>query len=142
LTPAPRGAGGSPPGPREPARPTLLLVEEETNLRVLVRDILLQQGYGVLEARDAPEALERCRATKTPIELLITELVMADRSGSELVAEARAFHPQIKALYLSSHTDSTMITRGIPLTEMIFLPKPFSMKTLISRVREILGRSS
>jgi DNA-binding response OmpR family regulator len=118
------------------------LVEEETNLRVLVRDVLLQQGYGVLEARDAQEALERCRQSKTPIELLITELVMADRSGSELVAEARSFHPQIKALYLSSHTDSTMITRGIPLTEMIFLPKPFSMKTLISRVREILSQSA
>lgn len=130
---APKGAG-------EP-RGTVLLVEEEQNVRALLGKYLADQGYVTLEARDSEEAIDRCRKHKSPpISLMICDLLMSEMNGVELAGRARSFHPKMKTLYLSAHSESSMIVRGIPLTEISFLPKPFKLKELISAVNELLSR--
>jgi len=126
-----------------PPRGTVLLVEEEQNVRVLLGKYLAEQGYSILEAKNSEEALTQCKTQKTsPISLMICDLLMTEMSGVELAGKARSYHPRMKTLYLSAHSESSMIVRGIPLTDISFLPKPFKLKELISSVNELLSRSS
>jgi DNA-binding response OmpR family regulator len=128
--------------PEAPAsRGTVLLVEEEQNVRVLLGKYLADQGYAILEARTSDEALKQCRTHKDPIDLMISDPMMNDMSGVELARRARSVHPALKTLYLAAHSESSMIVRGIPLTEISFLPKPFKLKELIAAVNELLSRS-
>jgi DNA-binding response OmpR family regulator len=129
----------------EPAasRGTVLLVEEEQNVRALLGKYLADQGYATLEARNAEEALLRCKEHKSSaVNLMICDLVMDEMNGVELARQLRTHHPRMKTIYLSSHSESSVIYRGIPLTELQFLPKPFKLKELISSVNEMLSRSS
>jgi DNA-binding response OmpR family regulator len=127
----------------EPAasRGTVLLVEEEQHVRALLGKYLSDQGVATLEARNAEEALQRCKEHKTsPVNLMICDLVMDEMNGVELARRLRTYHPRMKTLYLSSHSESSVIYRGIPLTDIQFLPKPFKLKELISTVNELLSR--
>jgi DNA-binding response OmpR family regulator len=128
--------------PQAPAsRGTVLLVEEEQNVRTLIGKYLGEQGYAILGVRTSDEALKECRAHKAPIHLMICDLMMTEMNGHELARQARAFHPALKTLYLAAHSDSSMMIRGIPLTDISFLPKPFKLKELIAAVNELLSRS-
>ena len=108
-----------------------------------LRTNLAEQGYSILEAKNSEEALAQCKTQKTsPISLMICDLLMTEMSGVELAGKARSYHPRMKTLYLSAHSESSMIIRGIPLTDISFLPKPFKLKELISSVNELLSRTS
>lgn len=132
-------AGGTPPAPG--SRGTVLLVEEQQNVRTLLGKYLADQGYVILEAKDADEALARCKGQKDPaISLMICDLVISEMSGVELARRARTYHPRMRTLYTAAHSESSMLFRGIPLTDISFLPKPFKMKDLIATVNELLGR--
>lgn len=124
-----------------PAKGTVLLVEEEQNVRTLLGKYLAEQGYAMLEATDSETALQQCKAHRSsPISLMICDLLMTEMSGVELARQARTYHPRMKTLYLSAHSESSMIVRGIPLTDISFLPKPFKLKELISAVNQLLSR--
>jgi len=124
-----------------PAKGTVLLVEEEQNVRTLLGKYLSEQGYAMLEATDSETALRQCQEHKSsPISLMICDLLMTEMSGVELARQARTYHPRMKTLYLSAHSESSMIVRGIPLTDISFLPKPFKLKELISAVNQLLSR--
>ena len=132
----------APPEPGAPPRGVVLLVEEEQNVRTLLGKYIAEQGYSTLEARDSDEALERCKTQQDPtISLMICDLVMTEMNGIELARRARTYHPNMKTLYLSAHSQSSMIYRGIPLTDVSFLPKPFKLKELIQAVNELLSRA-
>ena len=135
-------AGPDPVPPAPPSsRGTVLLVEAEQHVRALIGKYLADQGYVILEARSSEEALQQCRAHKAPVHLMISDLMMSEMSGVELARQARSFHPGLRTLYLAAHSDSSMMIRGIPLTDISFLSKPFKLKELISSVNELLGRS-
>jgi DNA-binding response OmpR family regulator len=132
-----------PPESGSPPRGTVLLVEEEQHVRTLLGKYLAEQGYLMLEARDGDEALERCKTQKEPpVSLMICDLVMTEMNGIELARRARTYHPHMKTLYLSAHSQSSMIYRGIPLTDVSFLPKPFKLKELIQAVNDLLSRAN
>lgn len=133
------GPGAAPPPPPA-SRGTVLLVEEENSLRALVGKYLADQGYAILEARSSEDALQECKRHKDPIHLMISDLMMTEMNGHELARQARVFHPALKTLYLAAHSDSSMMIRGIPLTDISFLPKPFKIKDLIAAVNELLSR--
>jgi two-component system cell cycle sensor histidine kinase/response regulator CckA len=121
------------------ARGTVLLVEEEANVRSLLAKLLGERGYVFLEAKDADEALKRCEEHAATIDLMICDLLMPQQSGVELARRCRAFHPNLKTLYLSAHSESSMIYRGIPITHISFLPKPFKLRELIGQVDALLS---
>jgi CheY-like chemotaxis protein len=123
------------------SRGTVLLVEEEQNVRTLLGKYLSDQGVATLEARNAEEALQRCKDHKTSsVNLMICDLVMDEMNGVELARQLRTYHPRLKTIYLSSHSESSVIYRGIPLTDLQFLPKPFKLKELINSVNDLLAR--
>jgi len=129
------------PDNAKPAGVTVLLVEEEQHVRTLLGKYLAEQGYAILEARSAEEALLRCKEhTASPVSLMICDLVMDEMNGVELARQLRTYHPRLKTIYLSAHSESSVIYRGIPLTDLQFIPKPFKLKDLINSVNALLSR--
>ncbi len=132
--------------PRDPGIPeaaphgseTVLLVEDEPEVRGLARDILQQQGYTVLEAADGDEALRIGRGHGGPIHLLVTDVVMPQMGGRELADHLRAGRHETKVLYVSGYTDDAILHQGVSETGMAFLPKPFTASALAHKVREVL----
>jgi CheY-like chemotaxis protein len=131
---------GTPSGAPEPAggSETVLLVEDEPEVRGLARDILHQQGYTVLEAADGGEALRIGREHGGPIHLLVTDVVMPQMGGRELADHLKAGRRETKVLYVSGYTDDAILHQGVSETGTAFLPKPFTAAELAHKVREVL----
>ena len=121
------------------ATETILLVEDEHQVRNLTRAMLGRQGYRILDAGSAVEALTLARDTAVPIDLLLTDIVMPQMNGLELAKEIMAARPGIKVLFMSGYTDSAVVKQGILTAEMPFIKKPFTSASLHSKVREVLG---
>ncbi len=117
----------------------ILIVEDEPDLRTLVREILLHYGYEVLEAGSGPEALPIWQKHSADIDLLLTDLVMpGNMTGRELAEKLRSQRPDLKVIYTSGYSVETLgkdfaIKRGVN-----FLPKPYQPMTLVKMVRECL----
>jgi CheY-like chemotaxis protein len=117
---------------------TVLLVEDEPEVRGLARDILRQQGYTVLEAVDGDDALRIGREHRGPIHLLVTDVVMPQIGGRELADRLKAGRQETKVLYVSGYTDDATLHQGVSQTGTAFLPKPFTATALAHKVREVL----
>jgi two-component system, cell cycle sensor histidine kinase and response regulator CckA len=117
---------------------TILLVEDEEAVRLLSRALLERQGYRVLEARDAEEALRVAAAEPGVIELLVTDVVMPGPSGPELFQRLSPLRPLMRVLYLSGYTDEAIVKRGVLTEGTPFLQKPFTATALSIKVRELL----
>jgi two-component system, cell cycle sensor histidine kinase and response regulator CckA len=132
--------------PLVPARPmqtvggseTVLLVEDESSVRQLVRETLEAGGYKLLEAEDGETALRIAAGNDGPIDILITDVVMPGISGQELSRQLCLADPGLKVLYLSGYTEDSIILDGALETGTAFLQKPFTLQTLSRKVREVL----
>jgi PAS domain S-box-containing protein len=118
---------------------TLLLVEDEEAVRALVRNVLKERGYRVMEASRGEDALELAEQYWGQIDLLVTDVVMPQMSGHELARRLTNLHPQIKVLYISGYADNADWYQGGPSSGVAFLQKPFSPEALAHKVREVLG---
>jgi PAS domain S-box-containing protein len=119
---------------------TVLLAEDDTGVRQLVRHMLQLNGYTVLEAKNAQEALAYCQEYRGLISLVLADVVMPHISGPALVQKVVAMRPEIKVLYMSGYPDSPMIPDGVINGTMLFLEKPFSPETLTQTIRQVLDR--
>jgi nitrogen-specific signal transduction histidine kinase/CheY-like chemotaxis protein len=117
---------------------TVLLVEDEPEVRWLVRDMLRHLGYTVLEARHGIEAQVQSIQHPGPIHLLITDVVMPQMSGREIAERVTSEHPETKVLYMSGYTDDAVVRHGVQAAHMAFLQKPFTPEALALKVREVL----
>ena len=117
---------------------TVLLVEDEEAVRELLRKVLARQGYTVLEARHGRDALLVAERHKGPIHLVLTDVVMPEMGGRELVNQLRVSRPETRVLYISGYTNDEVVRRGIAETDGMFIQKPFSSDDLVRRVRELL----
>jgi CheY-like chemotaxis protein len=115
-----------------------MLAEDDGAVRRLARDVLTNQGYTVLDARDGEEALQLARQYSGPIHLLIADVVMPGLSGRELSARVSVDRPDIRVLYTSGYTENLMMRAGF-VEGLPLLPKPFLPADLLRRVGEILG---
>ncbi|MDB5311612.1 MAG: Histidine kinase [Gemmataceae bacterium] len=132
--------GKSFPGLKPVARgtETVLLVEDEDALRSMVRVVLQQVGYTVLEASRGTIAIRLAGEHPGPVHLLITDVVMPEMGGRQLVERLARLRPDIKVLYLSGYTDDAVVRHGVLQADVAFLQKPFTMAALTNRVREVL----
>jgi CheY-like chemotaxis protein len=124
---------------------TILLVDDEPDIRSLVRDVLGPQGYRILEAGDADEALRVAHGHGEPIDLLLTDVVMPGMHGHELAARLLAQRPELKVLYMSGfalvqNQHEMMEARAGLEPGSPILAKPFSAEGLTKKVSEVLGK--
>jgi PAS domain S-box-containing protein len=120
---------------------TVLLVEDETQVRELARQLLETEGYTVLESVNGEEALAICERSQVNINLLLTDVVMPQMSGRELAERLMPTHPQLRVLYMSGYTDDAIVHHGLlkdsnDPTE--FIQKPFTPDALARKVRAVL----
>lgn len=117
---------------------TILLVEDEPNVRAFALQALQRRGYTVLEAMNGEEALRLVSGREEEIALLITDVVMPRMSGKELADRLQGLHPGLKVLYVSGYTENTIVHHGVLEAGIVFLSKPFTPSMLARRVRELL----
>jgi two-component system, cell cycle sensor histidine kinase and response regulator CckA len=115
---------------------TVLVVEDEAEVRILTRTALENHGYTVLEASRGEEALEV--ADGHPIHLLVTDVVMPGLNGRQVAESLRACQPALKVLFISGYTDDAVVRHGVLQAEAAFLQKPFTAAGLANKVREVL----
>jgi len=115
----------------------VLLIEDEEMVRTLVRAILEAKGYEVMEARTPNEAL-RLGSDGTPVDILLTDVVMPEMNGPQIAAQLAAAHPGLKVLYMSGYTDDAVVRHGVAEGTTAFLQKPFNAGALTAKLREVL----
>jgi len=117
----------------------ILLVEDQAEVRSLVRRMLEARGYHVLVASSGPDALRLTVQHAGPIDLLVTDVVMPGMSGREVSLLLAPAHPKMKSLYLSGHTGESIARQGLLDPGVAFLQKPFTAEALARKVREVLA---
>jgi PAS domain S-box-containing protein len=125
----------------ESAREVILLVEDESTLRGLVRQYLQNQGYTVLEAHSGAAALRAASYYTGPIHLLLTDIIMPGMNGRELAQQLSDSRPDTKVLYISGYTENVIGHNGTLEAGVNLLQKPFTLPALKTRVREVLDTS-
>ena len=117
---------------------TVLVVEDEELLLVLIQEALKMHGYHVLTARNATEALDLVKGHAAPIHLLLTDVVMPHKNGRELAELLKPLHPEMKILFMSGYTEDCMVIRGLLNAALPFIQKPFPPMDLVCKVREMI----
>jgi PAS domain S-box-containing protein len=117
---------------------TVLVVEDDANVRMLAVRVLASYGYHVLEAANGQEALRLGREHEGPIDVLITDVVMPQMNGRELVEKLHQDRPSTAILYMSGYADDALPTQGGLPADTIFLAKPFTVEGLIRKVQTAL----
>lgn len=119
---------------------TILIAEDEESVLNLSREMLESLGYKVLMARNADLAILLFKKYTGNIDLLLTDVVMPDMNGKELTERIRAIKPGLRCLYMSGYTADVIARQGILEEGIQFIPKPFSLRDLASKVRAMLDR--
>jgi PAS domain S-box-containing protein len=121
-----------------PGTETILLVEDEANLRYLARQFLEKQGYRVLDAADGALAMQIALAHEGTIHLLLTDVIMPGMNGRELAQRVLQLRPSVKVLYMSGYTENVIGQNGTLDAGVRLLQKPFTLRDLKGKVREVL----
>ena len=116
----------------------ILVVEDEESIAVLLRDVLTQAGYNLLVACNPVEALEILGKQKARIDMLLTDVVMPKMNGRDLAAIVSKSHPGIRILYMSGYSSNAISDQGGLAAGVFFLEKPFTPRSLLKKVREVL----
>jgi PAS domain S-box-containing protein len=122
----------------EPGTETILLAEDEANLRYLARQFLEKQGYRVIEAVDGAAAMQIAVAHEGIIHLLLTDVIMPGMNGRELAQRISEIRPNTKVLYMSGYTENVIGHNGTLDADVRLLQKPFTLRDLKNTVREVL----
>lgn len=117
---------------------TVLVVEDEAQVRTLECGLLEASGYHVLSASHGGEAMQICREYPGTIHLLVTDLILPQLNGRELACQAVPIRPSMKVLYVSGYPDETLVTAGVARSKVPFLQKPFASDALLLSVRKVL----
>ncbi len=117
---------------------TILLVEDDANMRDLVYQMLTGLGYQVLTAQDAEQAV-KLAVERKEIDLLLTDMVMPKMNGKQVFERVSSSCPGIKVLFMSGYSDDIVLDLGLPASKVHFLQKPFSMDELSKKVEEALN---
>ncbi len=140
----PKGSGRPSPGYQHDAvgSETILLVEDDTAVRMVIRRVLEKHGYDVIEAGDGIEALEICAAGIESVHLVLSDVVMPRMSGRVLFDRLNELARKPKVLMMSGYTDDEIERHGAFPQGTPFIAKPFSVAAMATRVREVLdGRA-
>jgi two-component system, cell cycle sensor histidine kinase and response regulator CckA len=117
---------------------TILLVEDDPQLRQLSSTVLSHCGYNVLVAASPEEGIAVCQANHRDIRLLVTDVVMPRMNGRQLAEQIVQVCPNLRVLYISGYTNNAIVHYGVLDPGLWFLPKPFSLSALVAKVREVL----
>jgi CheY-like chemotaxis protein len=122
-----------------PCKETVLVVEDQTQVRKYTAKALESYGYHVIQAESAGEALAMCERERSGIDLVLTDVIMPAMSGGELADQLAKQLPRIKVLFMSGHTDDVIMHHGVLKKGTEIVQKPFSPETLAKKVQQMLA---
>ena len=117
---------------------TVLLVEDQPEVRSVAREMLRRHGYTVIDAANGSEALVAASNHDGRIDLLVTDVVMPGLSGRALAGQFVQQQPAARVLYMSGYTDDSIVQQGILEGGVAFIQKPFTPTALLQKVRDVL----
>lgn len=121
--------------------PTILLVEDEAFVREVACEVLCSAGYPVLPAKNAADAVKAFRDHPEEVRLLLTDVVLPDRSGCDLALELVNASAGVKAIFISGYPENFITRKGLQNPEWSYLPKPFSAASLLQRIKEVVNQA-
>ena len=119
-----------------------MLVEDDDAVRMFAARALRNKGYRVIEAKSGETALDLIRDAADKINLLITDVVMPQMDGPALIRQVRQIDPDIKVIFISGYTEEAFRQRLDSDREIHFLAKPFSLKQLAIKVKDVVGANA
>jgi two-component system cell cycle sensor histidine kinase/response regulator CckA len=119
---------------------TILVAEDNPSVRTLTRSILELEGYHVIEASDGATALALAQCS--PVDLLVTDVIMPGMNGKELAARIEQLRSKVPVLYVSGYTEETIDRHAVLGPDDLYLPKPFSPDQLIEKVRQAFAEGA
>jgi two-component system cell cycle sensor histidine kinase/response regulator CckA len=117
---------------------TILLVEDEAFVREVACEVLSRAGYRVLKAGNAKEAVKIFREHAGEVHLLLTDVVLPDRNGRDLATELAALGDGVKSIFVSGYPENSITKRGLKQPGWFYLPKPFSVVSLLQKISEVM----
>jgi len=118
---------------------TILVVEDQRDVRSLIHAVLKAHGYRVVQAANGEEALRWCQEHQEPIDLLLTDVVMPGINGKELNDRIQKLRPNTRTLFMSGYSESIIAHNGTLQPGIAFVPKPLTAETLLAKIRDVLA---
>ncbi|MGE4489380.1 MAG: response regulator [Kiritimatiellales bacterium] len=118
---------------------TILLVEDDEAVRSLLLTVLQANGYTVLAANNAEEAVQICEEYDGELDMLLTDVVMPKKSGPQLAEHIIKLRPNIRIVYMSGYTDDAIVHHGVLDPGTAFIEKPIVPSALLEKIREFLA---
>lgn len=119
---------------------TVLVVEDDEMVRRMAQTLLEREGYAVISASGIEECTQKLADHNGPVHLILTDVVMPDMNGKDVVETLSKTYPDVKALFMSGYTDNVIAHHGILDKGIHYIQKPFTVKALSSKIREVLDR--
>ena len=139
MSPASKSTSAKASAPsRATSANTILVIEDYSDTRELLTALLHSHGYNVVEAEDQQNAIELCHRKDLKLDILLTDVVMPNMSGPELVKAIQAVRPELKVIYMSGHARDRFARSGIDEETVNFIQKPVMPEALTARIREVL----
>lgn len=129
-----------PLSPSGSGKKTILFVEDEDSLRTVVGDFLAGFGYHLLTATNGRDALAIAAAHDGPIDLLLTDVIMPQMSGTELARKMRAARPEMKVIFISGYSETILEPFDVNDPGTALLQKPFTIRVLSAKLQELFGK--
>lgn len=123
-----------------PDRPTVLVVDDEEDLRDIMRRMLERRGFDTLVAGDSEQAIELCRVHPGELDVLVTDLGLPGASGGELSRAALALRPRMGVVYISGLPKDIAVTKGLIADDALLVKKPFTADLLIEALRVVIAQ--
>jgi len=132
----------APHNPARPAKPVILLVEDESIVREVTSQVLEHAGYNVLECKGPKEALAAADRHRGRIALLLSDVVMPGMNGPDLAREIQQHQPGLITIFMSGYAEHDALRKAVQESKTVYLQKPFTIDVLLTRVAEAMRRSS
>ncbi|WP_250003374.1 response regulator [Actinoplanes sp. M2I2] len=127
--------------PASETRPTVLVVDDEEDLREIMRRMLERRGFDTLIAGDSQQAITACREHPGAIDILVTDLGLPGVSGGELSRSATQLRPEMSVVYISGLPKEIAVADGLIGEDALLVKKPFSSEVLVKTLRSVLDGS-
>ena len=119
--------------------PTILIVEDDDQVRGMLRSLLTHEGYQIVEAADGAAGLLAAEEQQGRVDLLLSDMLLPELSGFDLAERLRARYPKLKILFITGYVEGEIVQRSMAELDAMFLDKPFTPAALLERVRDAVG---